>query len=69
MKFKTFKELIESKTIGQQNIEPNDIDNPVHEGDGEDARLIKIRQFKGNVEDYKNYWYDRINKGNSSTFN
>ena len=69
MRFKTFKELIESKTIGQESIEPNHIDNPVHKGDGEDERLIKIRQFKGNVEDYKNYWYDRINKGNSSAIN
>ena len=27
-------------------------------------RLLKIRQFKGTVNDYKNYWDDRINRGN-----
>lgn len=57
-------QIDESKTIGKTNDVPNISPNDVLEGDGEDARLIKIRQFKGSVEDYKGYWNDRINKGN-----
>jgi len=62
-------QIDESKTIGQENDLPNISPNPVHKGDDEDDRLMKIRQFKGTVNDYKNYWDDRINKGNSSTIN
>lgn len=57
-------QMDESKTIGLRDDLPNTISNEVHEGDGEDPRLIKIRQFKANVEDYKAYWNDRISKGN-----
>jgi hypothetical protein len=60
---KTFKEFMvdESKTIGLEETEPNNEINPVEPGDGEDPRLVKIRQFKGKVSDYANYWEDRIN--------
>ena len=62
---KTFKEFIvdESKTIGLEETEPNNEINPVEPGDGEDERLVKIRQFKGKVSDMATYWEDRINKG------
>lgn len=56
-------QLDESKTIGMRDDLPNISPNPIQPGEGEDARLVKIRQFKGNVEDYKNYWNDRISKG------
>ena len=60
---KTFKEFIidEAKTIGLEDIQPNNEINPVEPGDGEDPRLVKIRQFKGTVADYASYWEDRIN--------
>jgi len=60
---KTFKEFIvdESKTIGLEETEPNNEINPVEPGDGEDERLVKIRQFKGKVSDMATYWEDRIN--------
>lgn len=54
----------ESRTIGQRNDLPNISPNPVLKGDDEDERLIKIRQFKGTINDYKRYWDDRISKGN-----
>lgn len=57
-------QIDESKTIGLRDDLPNISPNEVLKGDGEDARLMKIRQFKGNVEDYKAYWNDRISKGN-----
>ncbi len=50
----------EAKTIGLEEIEPNQEINPVEPGDGEDPRLVKIRQFKGTVQDYAGYWEDRI---------
>lgn len=53
----------ESKTIGKTDDLPNVSPNPIEPGEGEDDRLLKIRQFKGTVDDYKNYWDDRINKG------
>jgi len=52
----------ESKTIGETNNLPNVTPNPIQPGEDEDERLVKIRQFKGSVEDYKNYWDDRISK-------
>lgn len=57
-------QIDESKTIGLRDDLPNISPNEVLKGDDEDARLVKIRQFKGNVEDYKAYWNDRISKGN-----
>ena len=59
---KTFKEFMidEAKTIGLEEIQPNQEINPVQPGDGEDPRLVKIRQFKGTVQDYASYWEDRI---------
>lgn len=57
-------QIDESRTIGQKDDLPNISPNEVLEGDDEDARLVKIRQFKGNIEDYKSYWNDRISKGN-----
>ena len=62
---KTFNEFIvdESKTIGLEETEPNNEINPVQPGDGEDERLVKIRQFKGKVSDMATYWEDRINNG------
>jgi len=50
----------EAKTIGLEEIQPNREINPVQSGDGEDPRLVKIRQFKGTVQDYATYWEDRI---------
>lgn len=58
-KVKLFEEF--TKTIGGLNIEPNPISNEVLSGEDEDERLLKIRQFKGTIEDYKNYWNDRVN--------
>jgi len=56
-------QVIESKTIGGMGDLPNESINPIQQGVGEDPRLIKIRQFKGTVEEYKKYWDDRISKG------
>jgi hypothetical protein len=60
---KTFNEFMvdEAKTIGLEDTKPNNEINPVQPGDGEDERLVKIRQFKGSVQDYATYWEDRIN--------
>ena len=59
---KTFKEFMvdESKTIGLEETEANSEINPVEPGDGEDPRLVKIRQFKGKVSDMASYWDDRV---------
>lgn len=63
---KLFEQFLEeSETIGLKNIEANNVPNPVQAGEGEDERLVKIRQYKGTVQDYKEYWDDRINTGNS----
>ena len=61
--FLNFNEFLvkEAKTIGLENNLPNTTPNPVEPGDGEDERLLKIRQFKGTVADYASYWEDRIN--------
>jgi hypothetical protein len=53
-------QMDETLTIGKRNDLPNVTPNPIQPGEGEDARLLKIRQFKGSFEDYKNYWNDRI---------
>lgn len=60
---KTFKEFMvdEAKTIGLEETQPNGEINPVQAGEGEDERLVKIRQFKGTVADYATYWEDRVN--------
>ena len=62
-------QVSESKTIGQKDILPNISPNPIQTGADEDARLAKIRQFKGTVEDYNNYWNDRISKAINTTTN
>ena len=66
-KIKLFEEF--NKSIGLEEFKPNITPNPILKGDDEDERLVRIRQFKGSVNDYKNYWDDRINKGNSTTAN
>ena len=48
IQMKTFKEYI------------NPTPNPTQEGVNEDPRLVKIRQFKGNIKDLESYWNDRI---------
>lgn len=57
------KGLIESKTIAGKTVESNQESNEAQQGIGEDPRLLKIRQFKATIKDYKSYWDDRI-KGN-----
>lgn len=66
-KIKLFEEF--NKSIGLEEFKPNITPNPILKGDEEDERLVRIRQFKGSVNDYKNYWNDRINKGNSTATN
>jgi hypothetical protein len=66
---KLFEEFAETKSIGLGEFKPNVSPNPVLQGKGEDERLMRIRQFKGGVEDYKNYWDDRINQGTATTDN
>ena len=58
-----------TKSIGLEEFKPNISPNPVLQGDGEDERLMKIRQFKGSVEDYKNYWDDRSNQRTTTAGN
>jgi hypothetical protein len=58
------KGLIESKTIAGKTVESNQELNEVQPGIDEDHRLLKIRQFKATIKDYKSYWDDRI-KGNN----
>lgn len=62
---KLFEEF--TKSIGLEEFKPNVSPNPVLRGGEEDERLMKIRQFKGSVEDYKNYWDDRINQGTATS--
>jgi len=59
------KGLLESKTIGGLNIESNSEVNPIQQGEGEDPRLASIRQYKGKIKDFENYWNDRINSANN----
>lgn len=66
---KLFEEFTETKSIGLEKFKPNVSPNPVLKGEGEDERLMKIRQFKGSVEDYKKYWDDRINQGTTTADN
>tara|TARA_B100000767_G_scaffold228092_1_gene218315 strand:+ start:2196 stop:2372 length:177 start_codon:yes stop_codon:yes gene_type:complete len=54
------KHLKEFKSIAGLNTEPNKELNKAAAGEGEDPRLLKIREFKGCVKDYKSYWEDRI---------
>jgi len=62
-RFKTFVGFLdESKTIGGNNDLPNTNTNQVQQGNTEDAILMKIRQYKGTIEDYKNYWDDRAKR-------
>jgi len=72
-KFKTFNEfsvgssdsIDETQTIGHENDLPNINTNEVQPGIGEDPILIKIRQFKATIEDYKKYWENKINEGHN----
>lgn len=57
--------LLEAETIAKLDVEPNQEINATQTGVGEDPRLVKIRQFKGTIKNYKDYWDDRINRGNS----
>ena len=59
------KGLLEAKTIGGKNIEPNQEINATQDGVVEDPRLNKIRKFKATIQDYKSYWDDRVSKGNN----
>jgi hypothetical protein len=54
------KHLKEFKSIAGLNNEPNQELNKAAAAVGEDPRLLKIRQFKGSVMDYKSYWDDRV---------
>lgn len=54
----------DSKTIAGKTVKPNQVISEVQSGIDEDPRLLKIRQFKATIKDYKNYWDDRI-KGNN----
>ena len=56
--------LLESKTIGNKNIESNQEPNPAQQGEQEDDRLHLIRRYKGKIQDFKSYWDDRISKNN-----
>jgi 8-oxo-dGTP pyrophosphatase MutT (NUDIX family) len=58
------KGLLESKTAGNNDVKPNIELNEVQPGIGEDPRLLKIRQFKATIKDYKSYWDDRIKGSN-----
>jgi|GEM_PF-3114185 8-oxo-dGTP pyrophosphatase MutT (NUDIX family) len=56
--------LIESKTIGNKEIESNQEPNPAQQGENEDDRLHLIRRYKAKIQDFKSYWDDRISSGN-----
>jgi len=53
-----------SKTIGGENVEPNQEPNKAQQGQTEDDRLHTIRRFKGKLKDYESYWNDRISGNN-----
>jgi hypothetical protein len=54
------KHLKEFKSIAGLNVEPNLEPNKAAAGEGEDPRLLKIREYKGSIMDYKSYWEDRV---------
>ena len=54
----------ESKTIGGEEIEPNQEINQAQQGQTEDDRLHTIRRFKGKIKDFESYWNDRISGNN-----
>lgn len=56
------KGLLESKTIGNQEVEPNQELNQAQQGTDEDDRLHTIRRFKGKIKDFEQYWNDRISQ-------
>ena len=66
-RLKGLKETIveQNQTIAGKFIKPNNLPNPTQVGQGEDARLLKIRQYKATMQDYKEYWDDRINQNRS----
>jgi 8-oxo-dGTP pyrophosphatase MutT (NUDIX family) len=56
--------LLESKTIGNKEVESNQELNPTQIIEEEDERLNKIRRYKGKIQDFKSYWDDRISENN-----
>ena len=58
------KGLIESKTIAGKTVESNQEPNEDQQGIDEDPRLIKIRQFKATIKDFKSYWDGRATENN-----
>jgi 8-oxo-dGTP pyrophosphatase MutT (NUDIX family) len=58
------KGLIESKTIAGKTVESNQESNEAQQGIGEDPRLLKIRQFKATIKDFKSYWDGRATENN-----
>jgi len=54
--------LEQTETIAGEMIKPNVSPNLAQQGSKEDDRLLRIRQFKGTVQDYKDYWDDRISR-------
>lgn len=58
------KKIEESKTAGNKDVKPNQEPNEVQRGIGEDPRLIKIRQFKATIKDFKSYWDGRATENN-----
>lgn len=51
-----------SKTIAGNIVEPNKEINPIQAGKNEDPRMVKIRQYKGTVQDFKSYIKDKENE-------
>lgn len=56
--------LLESKTIGNKEVESNQELNPTQKIEEEDERLNLIRRYKGKIQDFKSYWDDRISENN-----
>ena len=65
MKYLKIFEEHSRETIAGLDKKPNVSPNPIQRGDTEDEKLSRIRQFKGSVKDFKQYWDERINIGNS----
>ena len=61
---KSNKKIEESKTIGGKDVIPNQEINKVQQGVGEDPALVKIRQYKATIKDFKSYWDGRTAENN-----